>query len=360
VNWMDRKSWLTTGVGLIIGMVIYFTVFRGGPAPDETALLPGAEQTAFTFQTDWRAQAEHGGFYQAKAMGLYAERGLDVTLTQGGPGINVPQLLGAKRIDAGMISNSSIALNLVRAEVPAKAVMAVFQKDLQILMTHPRADIASIADMKGKPIMISDASRTAWWPWLEARFGFTQDQIRKYTFNLAPFLSDEDAIQQGYLSSEPYAVERAAGFTPQVFLLADAGYPSYSTLIGVRSDLIEEKPEVVRAFVEASIEGWIHYLYGDPAPGNALILKDNPEMSADQLAQAILKLRALVAGGDAAELGVGAMTAARFEEFHRVMAAQGVYAQDLPVEAAYDLRFVNQGHGQDLLQRLRSGADTAP
>ena len=306
-----------------------------------------AALTEVSFATDWKAQAEHGGFYQALALGLYEERGLNVTIRPGGPGVNIPQLLAAGAIDYGMGSNSFIPLNLVKAGAPVKAVMASFQKDPQVLMTHPRDDIKSLGDMKGHPIMVSDATLSAFWIWLRATYGFSDTQIRKYTFNLAPFLVDEDAIQQGYVTSEPYSISTQGGVEPQVFLLSDYGYPGYATFVMTSHANIEGNPEEVRAFVEASIEGWYSYLYGDPAPGNALIKQDNPEISDAHIAQAIAKMReyGIADSGDSLALGIGAMTDERWERFFKVMSENGVYESDLDYKAAYTLEFINKGHG---------------
>lgn len=294
------------------------------------------------FATDWKAQAEHGGFYQAVAKGFYTKRGLAVEIRQGGPGINIPQLMGAGAIDFGIGSSSFMPLNMLREGAKAKAVMAVFQKSPEILMTHPRSDISSLADIKGHPIMLADASIGAVFVWLKAKYGYEESQIRKYTFNMAPFLLDPKAIQQGYLTSEPFMFERETGVKPQIFLYADHGYPSYATLVMVNTRVINEKPGIVKAFVDASIEGWRDYLHGDSAPGNALIARDNPEMSPELIAQAIEKLNAygIVESGDTGRLGIGAMSDARWAEFFRVMSASGVYPPDLDVRSAYTLQFI--------------------
>jgi NitT/TauT family transport system substrate-binding protein len=303
--------------------------------------------TRIVFVTDWKAQAEHGGFYQALAEGLYAARGLNVVIRPGGASVNVPQLLAGGAADFGMGSNGFIPFNMVREGVKVKAVMAAFQKDPQVLVTHPRADVNSIADMKGKPILIGDASTVTFWPWLRAKFGFADSQIRKYTFNLAPFLIDSNAIQEGYLTSEPFLIEREGKFAPKVFALADAGYPGYANMVMAPTRWIEERPEAVQAFVDASIEGWMHYLYGDPSKANALIKRDNPEMSDDVIAQAITKMRdyGMALSGDAERLGLGAMTEARWREFYTVMRDQGIYPPDFPYTEAYSLSFVNKGLG---------------
>ncbi len=318
---------------------------------EQTQNPPQAEtaQTRINFVTDWKAQAEHGGFYQALAEGLYAKRGLDVVIRQGGPSVNVPQILAGGAADFGMGSNAFIPLNLVREGAKIKAVMAVFQKDPQVLITHPRDDVKSIADMKGKPILIGDASTVTFWPWLKAKFGFTDAQIRKYTFNLAPFLVDKNAIQEGYLSSEPYSVQKEGGFVPQIFPLADAGYPGYANMVLVPESWIAERPQIVQAFVDASIEGWMRYLYGDASAANALIKKDNPEMTDDLIAQAIDKMKSfgIALSGAAETQGLGAMSDTRWQEFFDTMSAEGVYQAGLPYRDAYTLQFVNKGYGLD-------------
>lgn len=300
---------------------------------------------AVTFATDWKAQAEQGGFYQAKALGLYEKAGLDVTILGGGPGVNIPQLLGAGAIDFGMGSNSFIPLNMVRAGVPAKAVMAAFQKDPQVLITHQRVDITTLADIKDKPVMIADASINAFWVWLRAKYDFSDRQIRKYTFNLAPFLVNPKAIQQGYVTSEPYTIATRGGFEPQVFLLSDFGYPSYAAMVLAQNRLIEEQPELVQAFVNASVEGWQSYIYGDPSPGNKLILAANPDMRQDIIDQAIeqIRQRGMLASPDTEKQGLGAMSEARWQSFFKTMSENGVYPLTLDWQNAFTTDFTNAG-----------------
>ena len=302
-------------------------------------LSASAAPTHITFVTDWKAQAEHGGFYEAEALGLYAKAGLDVKIMEGGPSVNVPQLLAGGAADFGIGSNGFIPLNMVREGVPVRAVMAVFQKDPQVLITHPRADVKSLADMKNKPIMIADESTVAFWPWLKAKYGYSDAQIRKYTFNLAPFLVDPKAIQEGYLTSEPYTIEKEGGFKPQVFLLADNGYPGYANMVLVPQKWIDGNPKAVQAFVNATIAGWQAYVFGNPAPANTLIKRDNPEMTDGLIAQAIQKMRSydLVQGGSNA---LGSMSDARWNAFFDTMSSEGLYPKTLDYHKAYDLRFV--------------------
>jgi NitT/TauT family transport system substrate-binding protein len=318
---------------LLLTISFVFPVLFGAAAA--TAAPP----THITFVTDWKAQAEHGGFYEAQALGLYAKAGLDVTIMEGGPSVNVPQLLAGGAADFGIGSNGFIPLNMVREGVPVRAVMAVFQKDPQVLITHPRPDVHSLADMRGKPIMIADASTVAFWPWLKAKYGYSDSQIRKYTFNLAPFLVDPKAIQEGYVTSEPYTIEKEGGFKPQVFLLADNGYPGYANMVLVPQKWIDTNPKAVQAFVNATIAGWQAYVFGNPAPANALIKRDNPEMTDGLIAQAIQKMRSynLVQGGGNT---LGSMTNARWKTFFDTMAREGLYPKALDYRKAYDLRFI--------------------
>ena len=302
---------------------------------------PARAATTIRFVTDWKAQAEHGGFYQAAAEGLYAKRGLEVKILQGGPDVNVPQLLAGGAADFGMGSNSFIPLNLVKANIPIRAVMAIFQKDPQVLISHPRRDINSLADMRGKPVLISAATMTAFWPWLRAKFGFKDSQIRKYTYNLAPFIVDPNAIQEGYLTSEPFTVEQQAKWKPKIFLLADYGYPGYANMVLVPQKWIDTNRRAVQLFVDATRDGWLHYL-DNPAKGNALIKRDNPDMTDAILSQAWDKLKSynLLLSGDGAAFGLGSMTDLTWKLFYDTMASEGIYPKGLDYKRAYDLSFV--------------------
>jgi NitT/TauT family transport system substrate-binding protein len=302
---------------------------------------PAVAATTIRFVTDWKAQAEHGGFYQALADGLYAKRGLEVKIIQGGPDVNVPQLLAGGAADFGMGSNSFICLNLVKTGVPIRAVMAIFQKDPQVLISHPRRDINSLADMKGKPVLISAATMSAFWPWLRAKFGFSDKQIRRYTYNLAPFIQDPNAIQEGYLTSEPFTVQQQAHFTPKIFLLSDFGYPGYANMVLVPQKWIDTNRRAVQSFVDATRDGWLHYL-ANPAKGNALIKRDNPDMTDAILVQALDKMKRfeMLLSGDGKAFGLGSMTDGQWKRFYDTMSSEGIYPKGLDYKKAYDLSFV--------------------
>jgi NitT/TauT family transport system substrate-binding protein len=313
--------------------------------------VPGARVSAqsldrVSFQTDWRAQAEHGGYYQAVANGIYRRHGIECELRQGGPQQTPAQLLLGGRADM-IMSNPFQALNYVRESLPFLCIGAIFQKDPMILMTHEEAGIDSFEAMRGKPIMISAAGRVTHWPFLRSRFGFTDAQIRPYTFNLQPFMADRNAIQIGMVSSEPFAAIQA-GARPRVHMIADAGYEAYNTTIDISARMAVEKRDLVQRFVDATIEGWTEYMAGhDIAAANALIRQHNPEMPDDKLAYGlrVMNERGIVRSGEALTLGVGAMTDARWESFYVTMRDTGVYPAGLEFRRAYSLDFVNKKVG---------------
>lgn len=317
------------------------------------ALAGGAahaqQPVKLTMGTNWKAQAEHGGYYQAVATGMYKKHGLDVTIRMGGPQVNNPQLLAAGVLDFSMGSDSFNGLNFVKNNIPLVVVGAMFQKDPRVLIAHPGQGNDSLAALKGKPIMIASASRNNYWNFLRAKYGYTDDQIRAYTFNLAPFLADKTAIQQGFLTSEPLKIQ-GAGIKPVVMLLADNGYDSYATTLETTVKLVKENPDVVQRFVNATLEGWYGYLYGDRSAANALIKEHNPDMSDEQLAYSHAKMKeyGIVDSGDALTLGIGAMTDQRWREFADTMIKAGVYPVDVDVKKAYTLQFVNKKQGMDL------------
>jgi NitT/TauT family transport system substrate-binding protein len=310
------------------------------------ALIGSAAAETVTFGTDWKAEAEHGGYYQAIATGIYKKYGLDVVLRPGGPQVNHAQLLAAGVLDFNLAPNSFGSLNYIREAIPMVAVAALFQKDPSVLIAHPGQGNDSFPALKGKPIMISGDTRTGSWLFLKQKFGYTDDQIRPYNFSVAPFLADKTAIQQGYLSSEPYTIEKE-GVHSVVLLIADAGYASYGSIIQTSEKLAREKPDLVQRFVDAGIEGWYSYLYGDPGPGNALIKKDNPEMTDELIGYGVAKIKeyGIVDSGDSKTTGIGTMTEARWKEFFTTMAAAGLYPADLDYRKAFTLQFVNKKVG---------------
>jgi NitT/TauT family transport system substrate-binding protein len=303
-----------------------------------------------TFGTNWVAQAEHGGFYQALADGTYKKYGLDVTILPGGPNANNRILLPVGKIDFYMSANLLQAFDAVAQNIPTIAVAASFQKDPQVLMAHPGQGIDRFEDLKKLTILVSKEGMAGYYQWLKKDYGFTDAQVKPYTFNPQPFIADKRVAMQGYVTSEPYAVETQGKFKPVIFLLADQGFSTYSTLIETRRDLVEKKPDLVQRFVDASAIGWANYLYGDNKAANELIKKHNPEMTDALLAYSVDKMKqyGIVDSGDSLKLGIGAMTDARIKDFFDKMARAGVLKPDLDYRKAYTLQFVNKGVGNDI------------
>lgn len=301
------------------------------------------------FGTNWVAEAEHGGFYQALADGTYRKYGLDVTIVPGGPNVNNRILLAVGKLDFFMSANSLQSFDAVAHDIPTVAVAASFQKDPQVLIAHP-GTVDKFEDLKKLTLFVSKEGMASYFQWLKKDFGFDEAKVKPYTFNPQPFLADQHSAMQGYVTSEPFAIESQAHFKPKVFLIADHGFNSYSTLIETRRDLVEKKPDLVQRFVDASAIGWYHYIYGDPSAGNALIKKQNPEMTDALLAYSIAKMKeyGIVDSGDALTLGIGAMTDARMKSFFDKMVRVGVVKAGLDYRRAYTLQFVNKGVGVDL------------
>jgi len=303
-----------------------------------------------SFGTNWVPEAEHGGFFQAVADGTYAKYGLDVTIVPGGPNDNNRMLLIAGKLDFFMAANTLMSFDAVTNKVPVVSVAAIFQKDPQVFLTHPESKVTKLEELKPLTLFVSKEGITSYFQWLKTEYGFSEKNVRPYTFNAQPFIADPQSAMQGYVTSEPYAVEKAAHFKPGIILLADYGFNTYSTQIETRLDLIDKKPDLVQRFVDASIVGWYHYLYGDSAPGNALIRKLNPEMTDELLAYSIARMKeyGIVDSGDTLRNGIGAMSDERVASFYDKMVRAGVVRPDIDFRKAYTLRFVNKGVGLDL------------
>ncbi len=329
-----------------------FRIALIGVAIAAATSAPAAAQALdkVSFGTNWVAEGEHGGFYQALADGTYRKYGLDVTIVPGGPNVNNRILLPVGKIDFFLSANTLQAFDAVEQNVPTVEVAAMFQKDPQVLIAHPDQGVEKFADLKNLTLFISKEGVATYYQWLKADFGFTDAQVRPYTFNPQPFLANKKSAMQGYVTSEPFAIAKAADFTPQVFLLADQGFSAYSTLIETRRELVDKKPDLVQRFVDASIIGWYNYIYGDNGPANALIKKQNPEMTDALLAYCVsaMKKYGIVDSGDARTLGVGALTDARMKDFFDKMARAGVTKPDLDYRKGYTLQFVDKKVGIDL------------
>jgi NitT/TauT family transport system substrate-binding protein len=318
-----------------------------------SAILPAGAQTTLdkvSFGTNWVPEAEQGGFFQAVADGTYQRYGLDVTIVPGGPNANNRMLLISGKLDFFMTANTLMSFDAVANSVPVVTVAAIFQKDPQVFLSHPESRITKLEQLKPLTLFVSKEGITSYFQWLKSEYGFSEAKVKPYTFNPQAFIATPQSAMQGYVTSEPFAVEKAANFKPGIILLADYGFNSYSTLIETRRELTDKKPDLVQRFVDASIIGWYNYLYGNNAPGNALIKKLNPEMTDELLAFSVGKMKeyGIVDSGDTLRDGIGAMSDERATSFFDKMVRAGVVRPDIDFRKAYTLRFINKGVGLDL------------
>lgn len=321
-----------------------------------TATCSATAQDKVTFATNWKAQAAHGGFYQAVADGTYKKYGLDVTIQQGGPQVNNRPLLPAGRIHFLMTGNLLHSFDNVKNGVPTVVVSAIFQKDPQALIAHPGQGYENFAALKNAPMaLIAKDGQFSWWQWLKVTHGFKDEVLKPYNYNLGPFLANPKSIQQGYSVAEPIYVENQGKFKPVVHLLADHGFSTYSTLIEARADMVKTQPDLVQRFVDASALGWVNYLYGDRKAAAALMMKDNPEMTVAEMeaSVALMKQQGIVDSGEALQGGIGAMNQARIQDFYAQMVKAGLYkAGEVDLSKVATLQFVNKKVGLDLKARL--------
>ncbi len=308
------------------------------------ALMLGAASLAqaqekLTYMTNWYAQAEHGGFYQAVATGIYKKYGLDVTVKMGGPQVNIMQLMAAGQADC-IMGSSDMQMMVARAGgLPVTTVAAIFQKDPQVFIAHEH--VKGFEDMKDKTILIAPSAQRGYWLWMKNKFGFQDSQTRPYTFNIQPFVADKNTVQQAYLTSEPFAVQKA-GVKANTFLFADHGWTSYATTISCMDDTVKNRSKVVESFVKGTMEGWKSFL-DNPAPGAALIKKDNPNMSDEQIAYSVSKLKemGIVGGGEAGKLGIGTMNEARIKQnFAFLVDNKLIEAGKVTPEQAFKLDYI--------------------
>jgi NitT/TauT family transport system substrate-binding protein len=307
--------------------------------------------TEMTFGTNWLAQGEHGGYYQALADGTYEKYGLKVTIVPGGPRASNRMLMTVGKLDFYMGGSMIQAFSAVEKDIPTIVVAAHFQKEPQVLLSHLGQGLDTFEDLKrSNDILLSKDGVATFFQWMKAEHGFRDEQVKPFGFNPAPFIANKKAVQQGYVTSEPLIIEKAAGFKPNVFLLADHGFSTYSTTVETRREIVEKNPDLVQRFVDASTIGWYNYLYSDNTRARDLIKRDNPEMTDELLAYSLAKMKeyGIVDSGDASSLGIGAMTDARMKDFFDKMVKAGLFKPDLDYRKAYTLQFVNKGVGLNL------------
>ncbi|PVE24651.1 nitrate ABC transporter substrate-binding protein [Microvirga sp. KLBC 81] len=335
---MKRKAWAA-------GLLVVWAGWNMGPAIAQPALRE------VTFGTNWLAQAEHGGYYQALADGTYEKHGLKVTIVPGGPRADNRMLMTVGKLDFYMGGSLIQAFSAVEKDIPTVVVAAHFQKEPQALMSHPGEGLDTFESLRrSNDIFLSKSGTATFFQWMKAEFGFKDEQVKPYGFNPAPFIANKLSVQQGYVTSDPLVIEKAAGFKPNVFLLADQGFSTYSTTIETRREVVEKDADLVQRFVDASTIGWYNYLYGDNTKANALIKRDNPEMTDELLAYSVARMKeyGIVDSGDAQKLGIGTISDARVKDFFDKMVKAGLFKADLDYKKAYTLQFVNKGVGIEL------------
>lgn len=334
----------------------HFTLKTAGAAALLALAGTALAQEKVVFATNWKAQAGHGGFYQALADGTYKKYGLEVDIQQGGPMVNNRPLLATGKVDFLMTGNLLQSFDNVKNGVPTVVVASFFQKDPQAIFAHPGQGYDSFKDLTKAPVaFIGKDGQFSFWQWMKAEYGFRDEQIKPYTYNVGPFLADKKSVQQGYSIEEPLSIKAKAGFDPVVYLLADNGFSTYSTTIETRAELVKGKPETVRKFVEASILGWYNYLYGDNKAANELIKKANPDMTDANLAGSLglIKQLGIVDSGEAQARGIGAMSDARIKDFYDKMVKAGLYkAGEIDLSKVATTQFVNKGTGLDVRKKL--------
>ena len=330
---MRIKEALLVLVGMAL-LALVLTLWRfGGTGP--------ATARPLIFQLSWRAQVESGGFVQAAVKGFYRDCGLNVELRQGGAGVDPAQLLVGGAVDAVLVPQSDGILQMNKAGFPARAVFASMQHTPASIIVHDDSPIRTVADMRGKPVMISASSRAGWWPFFRMRYGFTDDQIRPFSGQRTPFIADPDAIAQDVISNGPYVIWQQSKVKVRSFMLTDLGYDPYGGVLTVSQSLIDERPQVVRCLVQGSQRGWADFMR-HPAAGFAEILRMSPEMNQGLLdyGLGVMRERQIVETPDTARLGIGVMTEQRWRDHAALLVASGVLPKGFDPGPALDTQFL--------------------
>jgi len=270
----------------------------------------GAVQLAL----DWFAEAEHGGFFAARA-----EPGLQLELLPGRPDAPVIPQVAAGRCEFG-ISDAATILAARAQQVPVVAVFAALQTSPRCILV--RADGPQrLADLRDMTLAMN--VREPYSQFLQREVGLEGVAVVPYSGNIAPFLADPRAAQQAYVFSEPLVAARH-GVETRCLMLAELGFNPYAGVVIAHERTVAERPELLHRLVGALSRGWERYLQ-DPEPANAEIHAANPEMDRETLRRGAAALAPLVAvpGGRP-----GMMTLARWQALHSQLAALGIHADD--------------------------------
>jgi NitT/TauT family transport system substrate-binding protein len=275
--------------------------------------MPAAERPLFkiTVQLDWMAEPEHGGFYQAAARGFFRDEGLDVILLPGGPGAHVMPSVATGKADVGQAGDIETLLKQAEG-LPFVQFAAVFQDDPAGILVHADSSVQRFEDLQGRTII----ARPGWafLDFLKKKFGLQLNVVAQ-NFSSAAFLSNREALQQGYYIAEPYHIIKAGGKMPRFLSTWDAGFRGYAVLVTSRR-FSRAHPERLRAFTRAYVRGWQEYLEGDPGPAHAAMKQANANNTDEFMAfsrKMIIDER-LVVGRDATggSARIGRLDPARF------------------------------------------------
>lgn len=304
---------------------------------------PAAANEPVTFQLSWKAQPEFAGFYEALEKGYYAACGIDMTLREGAPGIDPTQLLTTGAVDVALLPQNDGVLRMNSVGFPAKAVMASMQKFLTVMLYHDESGIKTPEDIKDKPVLISQSNRTTFWPFLKSKYGYTDDQLRTYTGQIATWMSDKTSIQQGVVTQEPFRIKAETGKLPSYFLLSDMGYNPYTVIVVVSQKMIDDKPEVVQCLVDGSRKGWVDFLK-DPSVAFAAINKLNPQITKELMdySHEMMTANNLVENDDTAKHGIGWISAERWKSHYEMLVANGLFAADFDYASAFTTQFLEK------------------
>ncbi|MCM3785653.1 ABC transporter substrate-binding protein [Neobacillus mesonae] len=246
------------------------TTAENASSGEETAKDP----VKITQVTNWFAQPEHGGQYTALAKGYYEEAGIDMTIEPGGPQVSSIQIVASGKAQFGM-GQADEVLTARDNGIPVVAIAAIFQKSPQAMLFHADADIQDFADLDGRNVYIAPGS--GYWDFIKKKYNLAEVKDQTYTGQFVNFIEDKDAVTQSYVTSEPYTLKQQ-GIETRYLLTYDAGFQPYSNVLYTTEEFLEENPEAVKSFLEASIKGW-NYYKDNYEEMNEVLKERNPDLT---------------------------------------------------------------------------------
>lgn len=276
---------------------------------DQPAATSPAVETPVTITLDWRPEPEFGGFYAAKIGEEFRKRDLSATLTSAGAGAPTWQLVANGQTD--FATTSADLVMLARSQgADVVAVFAVYQTSPQGIMVHHERDFTKVDDVFTNPGTLI-AEDNPWLKFMLAKVGKPTVTIIADATGISTFLAQKDCSQQCFVTSEPILAEHQ-GRAPKTFLIADAGFNPYVTVLITSGKMLRQHPDTVSKVVAATREGWRAYL-DDPTAANQAMGALNKDMDAQTFADAAAAQKRLIDNDDTVKNGLGTMTAARWK-----------------------------------------------